>query len=266
MKKHVPIIAFLLFAWNLSHAQILHTENFSVILDTAKNFKGNILPSFKYQNLREDLIKFENTADFSLRFGQNALTMANRFELSKFGEETFQSGGYVYLEYRAISKASPFALEPYGQVHWNEVRGLDRKYAGGLNFRWRIVSNETTGFFAGIGPFYEFERWDFRGVRANVELPNDRSPIERELWRLGSYISFKQEVAEKVILDFSVYYQNSYDQLFTDPRLGSSARITYMLTKFLGLTLLYQNIYDPAPLVPIPELFHDLTFSVNISL
>ena len=83
-------------------AQILHAESFTVILDTSKFIKGKIVPDFKFQNLKEDLIEFENTSDISFRFKKNAITIANKIELSKYGDEVLLSGGFLYMEYRRI--------------------------------------------------------------------------------------------------------------------------------------------------------------------
>jgi hypothetical protein len=265
-RKILPASIFIFLFSFSSYAQILHYENFAVILDTTKHVKGNVVPSFQFQNLKEDLIKFENTADFSLLFGKNAMTIANKVELSRFGEETFESGGYLYIEYRRIQDTLPFALEPYFQAHWNEVRGLDRKYAAGINLRWRVLYKKNSGIFAGIGPFYEFETWDYRGVPDSEAIPNPANPITRELVRLGSYVSYKQRLADKFLLDFSIYYQDDIQNLFQIPRAGSSSRITYKLTKYLGLTLLYQNMYDPNPVVPIDKLYHNVTFSFSINI
>ncbi|WP_375578903.1 hypothetical protein ABWH96_18070 [Marivirga tractuosa] len=265
MPKFHLILILIFSSFSLS-GQILHYENFAVILDTTKHVKGNIVPSFQFQNLKEDLIKFENTADFSLLFEKNAMTIANKVELSRFGDETFESGGYLYIEYRRIQDTLPFALEPYFQAHWNEVRGLDRKYAAGFNLRWRVLYKKNSGIFAGIGPFYEFERWDYRGVPDSETIPNPANPITNELVRLGSYISYKQRLADKFLLDFSIYYQDDIQSLFDTPRAGSSSRITYKLTQYLGLTLLYQNMYDPSPVVPIDELYHNVTFSFSINI
>ncbi|WKV12494.1 DUF481 domain-containing protein [Marivirga harenae] len=265
----MPKIFFTIALFILSFSavgQILHFENFAVILDTTKHITGNIVPSFQYQNLKEDLIKFENTADFSILFDHNAFTIANKVELSRFGDETFESGGYFFIEYRRIQDTLPFALEPYFQAHWNEVRGLDRKYAAGANFRWRILYKKSAGIFAGIGPFYEYERWDYRGVPDSEVIPNPANPITNEQIRLGSYISYKQRISDKFLLDLSIYYQDKIENLFNVPRAGSSSRLTYKLTKYLGLTLLYQNTYDPSPVVPIDKLYHNVTFSFSINI
>ncbi|MFA5670034.1 MAG: hypothetical protein WC967_12365 [Balneolaceae bacterium] len=132
--------------------QILHTESFAVILDTSNVIKGNIVPDFKFQNLKEDLIEFENTTDISFRLKNNAITLANKIELSKYGDEVLLSGGFMYLEYRRIFD-NKFVIEPFSQVHWAEARGLAFKYAGGINLRYRVYSSEKAGFFVGTGPF-----------------------------------------------------------------------------------------------------------------
>ncbi|HET8861552.1 hypothetical protein [Marivirga sp.] len=265
MLKFYTLILMLFISY-ASIGQILHYENFAVILDTNKHVKGNIVPSFQFQNLKEDLIKFENTADFSVLLGHNALTVANKVEFSRFGDETFESGGYFYAEYRRIQDTLPFALEPYLQAHWNEVRGLNRKYATGVNLRWRVLYKKNVGVFAGIGPFYEFEEWDYRGVPDSDVSSNITNSITTELIRMGSYISYKQTIAEKFILDFSIYYQDDIQNLFDTPRAGSSSRATYKLTRYLGLTLLYQNMYDPSPVVPIDKLYHNVKFSFSINI
>jgi len=55
-----------------------------VILDTSKHIQGNLLPSFKYQNPKEDLSEFANQEDLSALLEHNALTIANNIEVSRF--------------------------------------------------------------------------------------------------------------------------------------------------------------------------------------
>jgi len=246
MKKNFLAILIIFFVGVYAGSgQILHTESFSVILDTTQKIKGSIVPDFKYQNQKEDLIEFENTSDISFQFKKNAVTLANKIELSKYGDQTLLSGGYLYMEYRKILEKR-FALEPYSQLHWSEARGLAFKYAGGINARYRIVTNDKIGFFAGSGPFYEYD------------------VISEEI-KLGTYISFKWETSFNISIDISLYHQSRFDELFTTPRLASSSSITFSFTEHLGLILQYQNIYDYNPLVPIDKLYNKVTFTVDIS-
>ncbi|MEP0985055.1 hypothetical protein [Ekhidna sp.] len=103
----------------LLKAQILFTESYTVILDTTKQIKGNFLPSFKYQNQRENLLEFSNQADLSALIGDNAITFANNVAVTRFGGETILSGGYIYGEYRHLYEK---------RLHWRPtVRYIGRR-------------------------------------------------------------------------------------------------------------------------------------------
>lgn len=251
------------FSYRTGLSQILHTENFNVVIDTAEVLKGNLTPNFRYRNLKENFLEIANTADISVRINNQAFTVANRVEYSLFGTENIMSGGFLYLEYVNI-RSKRIALEPFFQMHWREARGLERKYAGGMYFRWRAIVNDNTGLFFGVGGLYEFERWNYSGVPDEL-ISSDLSPVEVNRIRGISYISFKQKIGDLFDLDISGYYQ---PLLFEQPenfRLASSFELTYNLTRFFGLRFLYQNIYDPTPLVPIDELYHDATFGITLS-
>ena len=252
-----------MISFTRTYGQILHTESFSVILDTSKLIKGNIVPDFKFQNLKENLIEFENTSDITFRMKKSAITIANKIELSKYGKEVLLSGGFLYIEYRKTFD-SRFVFEPYSQLHWSESRGLELKYAGGINLRYRIYLSEMIGFYFGTGPFYEFEKWNYHGVRDDL-VPTNPIDVVREQYKLGSYVSFKLKTDFNFDFDISLYYQSSFEELFASPRLASSSSIKYNFTEHLGLVLQYQNIYDYKPVVPIDKLYNKILFSFEVS-
>ena len=244
-------------------AQVLHTENFNVVIDTSKTIKGNFTPSFRFRNLKEDFLEIGNTSDLSIRIKNHTFTVANRIEYSILGKENILSGGFIYLEYVNL-QSKKIAFEPFFQMHWREIRGLDRKYAGGLNIRWRALVKENTGLFFGIGTLYEFERWNYSGVADDL-LPTDQTPVKIEQFRGTSYISYKQKLGDLFDLDISGYYQPTFSNPFQKYRLASSFELTYNFTKFIGLRFLYQNIFETKPLVPIDNLYHDVNFCITLS-
>lgn len=243
--------------------QILHTEAFSVILDTNKIVKGSIIPDFKWQNQKENLLEFENLTNISFRIKNNALTIANKIEASRFGTENILSGGYLYLEYRRIFDKR-FAIEPFMQTHWSEARGLESKYAVGVNMRFRIFVSESIGFFMGSGPFYEYEKWNYNGV-PDEKLPTDRTAIITSYTKSGSYVSIKWFTSQDFDFDFSIYHQSRYRDFFKSPRLGSNTSVTYNITEHIGLIVAYQNIYDPMPQVPIDMLFNKILMTIEVA-
>jgi len=244
-------------------AQILHTESFSEILDTSQFIKGSIVPDFKFKSQKKDYIEFENTADIAFLFKQSAVTIGNKIELSKYGNETFLSGSYLYLEYRKILPKK-ISIEPYSQLHWSEAMGLVFKYAGGINLRTRILCSDLLGFYAGLGPFYEYERWNYEGVKDSLVPTNPKDTIV-ESFKLGAYLSFKWETDYNINLDISFYYQSKYDVLFESPRLASSIGLSYSFTDHFALIVKYQNIYDYDPVVPIDKLYNKVVSTIEIS-
>lgn len=246
------------------YSQVLFTESFSVILDTTKSKKGIIIPDLKFQTQRKNLFEFQNIADISIRIKKSALTFANKIELSKFGKETFLSGGYLYSEYRRLFD-NKVTHESFAQIQWAEARGLELKYAFGTNLRYRLVTNDRLGIYFGIGPFYEFERWNYKGVSDTSLLPSSLNPIESTILKIGSYASIKYQLTQKVFLDLSLYHQNKIERFTKNPRLASSSRVTYEISEHLGFSFIYQTIYDFNPIVPIDKDFHRIISSVSIS-
>ena len=259
------IISLLVIISSKNYSQVLHTESFNVILDSTKRIKGSVVPNLMFQTQKKDLLEFENIADFSFRLSrEHAFTFGNKFAFSKFGKETLLSGGYVYIEYRRIMEQK-IALEPFSQVHWAESRGMEFKYAGGINLRWRILTREKIGIYAGTGPFYEWERWNYDGVPAQRKLPADLSSVRQVDLKMGSYLSFKVKPFEEFIFDLSAYHQSRFDEIFLTPRLASSTDVTWNFTDYLGLSLIYQNIYDYAPAVPIKKDFHKIILGISVN-
>ncbi len=262
--RSIVMASMYLFVATALKGQVLFTESYSVILDSASTVKGSILPGFRYQNQKETLIEIENQADISIKIGDNAVTFANQIAFSRFGGETILGGGYVYSEFRHFYEKK-FTTEYYAQVHWAEARGMDRKYAVGANARWRLHKSKGFGLFLGIGPFYEYEKWNFDGIADTDKIPANDDPRVQENVKLGSYISLKYHPIDKLSMDISLYHQARFDQLVNEPRLASSARVRYNFTSNLGLALTHQLIYDPAPIVPIDNIFQLLDLGVSIT-
>ncbi|MFZ5972422.1 MAG: hypothetical protein ACOYXA_12590 [Bacteroidota bacterium] len=257
------VICLMMLVSYCAQSQILFSESFNVILDTAQRVKGSVAPELRIQTQKELLVEFTNTADISIRINNSYLTLANKIETGSFGKDVFLSGGYVYAEIvNTVQKA--VTTEIYGQVHWAEARGLNRRYAGGIDARFRLFHRGRSGVFAGIGPFYEFEQWTHRGV-PDERLPSNPLPVDSMNVKMSTYISLKHWFFDRVFLDLSLYHQSRLDEVFYRPRLASSARLAYQISKHLQLTGTYQNIYDYQPLVPIDKWFHRLKASLAVS-
>lgn len=258
------LIVLFAIAGHPLNAQVLQTESFNVILDSTKTVKGSFMPSFRYRNVQKEYIEIENSADITFRFNNHAFTFANKLEYAIYGKENIMSGGFVYVEYRNIHSKT-ITIEPFAQMHWQEIRGLELKYAGGANTRWRIIVKPDLGFFAGLGAFYEYERWNYSGIQDPTLIPVDAKPVTVNIFRGSSYLSLKKKFGDLFNLDISGYYQPAVGEYPVSHRLASSSALTYNISQYFGLTLVYQNIYDSNPVVPVQKLYNDINMGVTIS-
>jgi hypothetical protein len=244
------------------YSQVIFTESFTVILDSAR-VRGSITPELRIRTQKKVLTEIDNLADVSIRIKRSRLTLANRIEFSKYGNELALSGGYLYAELRNFTE-NLIVPEYYGQVVYDHPRGLQIKYAGGINARLRIYTKNGVGLFFGLGPFYEYERWDYSGVDDDL-VPVDPSIHTVQQFKLASYISYKQILFDVLDLDFSFYYQDRFSEIFRSPRLASSMKIGFRITKHFEALVMYQNIYDFQPVVPINQWYHDYYATISIN-
>ena len=70
---------------------------------------------------------------------------------------------------------------------------------------------------------------------------------------------------EKLVFDLSAYHQSRFDKVFSTPRLASSSEVLWNFTEYFGMSLIYQNIYDYAPVVPIRKDFHKIIFGISVN-
>lgn len=253
----------LLLSPSLAQAQLLFPESYAIILDTTKQFKGSAAPSIQLRKQKYTYTEISNSADLSYRFSRHAITVANRFELTKDGDDVVLSGGFVYARYKTFYD-NPLIWEHYAQYHWADVRGLQQKFAVGTNLRYKFYKNMKGGLFAGAGPFFEHEEWNYNGVR-DENLPPDTSPIYTDLLKYNIYISSIREITEKLELQNAFYIQNRLTRGFEEPRIAASIGVILALTDYIGIGFQYQTIYDFQPMVPIDKFYYNTFAQLEVT-
>lgn len=255
MKK----ILFLCFCLPLlAQSQLLFPESFVVIFDSTRHFKGSVAPSLEIKTQRQLYVEITNRADMAFRFKNHGITVANKFELTRDGDQTILSGGFIYGKFKTFYD-NPFVLEHYAQYQWAEARGLQQKVALGSNLRYKIFKSQKGGAFAGAGVFYEYELWNYRGVPED-RLPTETPNVENKKLKLNVYISTKRNLSQKIRFEGAIYFQDDFEPLFDNPRWAGAIALSYSFTENIAFAVNLQTIYDFAPLVPVDKLWFN-TFS-----
>jgi len=260
--KRIINICFIILCTSILHSQVIFTESFTVILDSSR-VKGSITPEIRIRTQKKVLTEIDNLADLSIRIKNSNLTFANRIEFSRYGNELALSGGYIYAELRNFTDKR-IVPEYYGQVVYDHPRGLKIKYAAGVYARFKIYTKNTMGLFFGLVPFYEYATWDYSGVEDGL-LPPDPVDITNKNIKIASYISYKQQLFNLINIDISGYYQSKFNTMFSLPRIASSIKFGIQITEYFEALVMYQNIYDFQPIVPINKWYHNYYTTVSIT-
>ncbi|MEQ9008865.1 MAG: hypothetical protein RLP12_13335, partial [Ekhidna sp.] len=80
----------------IAQSQLLFPESFVVIFDSTRHFKGSVAPSLEIKTQRQLYVEITNRADMAFRFKNHGITVANKFELTRDGDQTILSGGFIY--------------------------------------------------------------------------------------------------------------------------------------------------------------------------
>tara|TARA_R110000737_G_scaffold351559_2_gene394203 strand:+ start:10100 stop:10927 length:828 start_codon:yes stop_codon:yes gene_type:complete len=261
--KHLFFFALAALSFATARGQMLFPESYAIILDTTRHFKGSVAPSVQLRRQKNNYTEISNTADLVYRFKSHAITVANKFELTKDGDDVVLSGGFIYARYKTFYD-NPLIMEYYAQYHWADVRGLQEKYAAGANVRYKFYKNVKGGLFAGAGPFLEREKWNFEGVRDD-DLPPDTSPVKTDALKFNLYISSIRCITEKIEIQNAVYLQNKFTDAFNQPRLAASLGVLLSITEYIGVGFQFQTIYDYRPIVPIDKFYYNTFTQLEIT-
>jgi len=255
--KRIILTIFLAIVFMFkTSAQFLFTESFILIpVDTQKHYAGNISGSFSSQTQKETVNQIAARAELAIRLkGNNILTVANNLQIITNGNQTILSGGYLFARFRKDISRS-FYPEYFAQYQWLESRGLEQKFAITANIRKRIYRDEKLTLATAVGFMFEYEKWNFEGVKAE-NLPVNTNFRETYNPRFNWYFSYEQSLNEQIIINAGIYYfiKTNFNQPL--PRIGLHTRFGYRLTKNLRYNLNLRAMNDYQPIVPVSNLWY----------
>jgi len=151
------------------------------------------------------------------------------------------------------------SVEIYGQYSYDNFRGLDPRMLLGANIRQTLTSSESVELTAGVGPMYEWERW---------QHPNTDVIQEVSFLKLNTFLVVRKSISEWVDLNAITYYQVGYDNDISAlrHRWSGTVNINTRLSKRWSLNNAFQYSYEDKPIVPITKFIFDWRVGLSIDL
>ncbi len=256
-------IVYILFCFFLSlpmQAQMLFSENQTMIIDSTKTIQGSLQPVLDFKTEKENVLTLKNTANLNLLIGRNrVINLINKLEFSTYGKNITVSGGYVHAEYRYLLYHA-FEVYPYAESQWAGSRGMTFKVSTGLQSRYRLVNTTHSLMFAALGFFYEFEKWEYPNPPAGTNPHAYSRSIKSHL-----SLSFKHTIGEKWELTTTAIHQAKPDSYFKSARFGGAVDLAYHITPKIGVRGTYRIIYDTTPIVPVRKDYNTVDVGLDIA-
>ena len=180
------------------------------------------------------------------------------------GKQSLQNDGYVHLRFKD-NDTRKISLEEYIQYQWNGAWGMEYRFLGGANTRFKLFHKQAFNFYAGLGVFHESEKWNWSGVKDPQLIPVNPPKVTRQAWRLNNYWKVAGKLSPMVDVAAVTFLQFPFSGNFLRPRWYLDVNAFIKTGKHFSIVLHWDHILDDQPAVPISNYFYSFStgFQVN---
>ncbi|WP_420316345.1 hypothetical protein [Ekhidna sp.] len=241
-------------------AQILKVDKGFLATDSSNYFTGVIDATFAINNRSSTVdqqniyVGVNNNVDLVYIAERSATVLISGLNYFKIGDGPLIYNGSAHLR-QVLRRTAKLTPEFFIQGQFDESRNMEFRmlYGGGL--RWNILQKENS-LFAGVGVFRENERWN-----------GPEGEINKNLWKLNSYLSADVKLTESININAIIYFQSGRDGAIDAFRNRLSGQLEFKnaLTEKFKLKMTSNFLLDDKPIIPLNEFIYEVYFGVEYS-
>lgn len=221
--------------------------------------------SYNSDKQKNNVTEFNSNFEYDRIFtNQYAFISSIKNDLTSNGGELIQNEGLIQLRYRD-NDTRKFSPELFLQYQWNGAWGMENRLLQGINLRERWIEKSGFDLITATGVFREVETWNWNGVNESL-VPVDASAIEKDLFRLNTYLKSGVQIAKN--LDFSAitFLQFPLNADFAKPRWFWDCNLNFNMSKNLSFQIHYDHMLDSNRVVPISNYYYSISTGIQIVL
>jgi len=258
MQCYLSVIASIFYVTILG--QILNVDRQN-IKDTAfKRYRFYLNLGFSLDKQKKNLVEFNSQAENDFYFKKKPIvwiTHAN-IDASFNGAYVLENNGYVQMRLRDNDSRRLYP-DYFIQYQWNGVWGLQSRALAGCNARFRFFENKKDDLYAGIGFFYEYEKWNpfltsFAFSQDSVNV------VYRSLPRLNLTAKTAFHLKDGIDISGSTFIQfplNEQFANFMNPRWFIDLKLYFTITKHFAVVINYDHNFDAYRPLPIDTYYYN---------
>lgn len=199
-----------------------------------------------------------NTGEWMLQKNKSLFILAGSYRFTYNGPDDILNAGYFHCRFR-LGYRNKFQPETFLQYQWDNRRGLEYRALAGANIRYNFWKGDRWDFNAGLGLFYEEEKWNYAAVDS-AKVPALATPLLNRLLKINSYIRLNFKASDNSDLALNIFLQTRPFEV--KPRIAPNLQWNINAGKHIGISISFSGIYDAAPVVPIHQFYYSLSNSI----
>jgi hypothetical protein len=215
------------------------------------------------RNLLEFSSQLEN--DFFLKKKDLVWISLAHTDAAVNGSTILENNGYFQMRLRDNDKRLVYP-DYFIQYQWNGVWGLQNRALAGCNARFRFWESRKDDLYAGIGLFYEYEKWN-PAISGFGFSQDSLQIVYRNIPRFNLTAKTAVQLKEGIDLSASSFVQfplNDRFNHFFNPRWFIDLNLFMSVTKHLSIQIHYDHNFDAYRPLPIDNWYYN--FNVGFQL
>lgn len=240
--------------------QILKVDKSHLATDSAGYFTGVMDASFNVNNRastpdRQNVyVGINQNADMVYVGDRHATVLISGINYFKIGDGPLVYNGSAHVR-EVFNRKETLSPEIYGQAQFDESRNMELRWLLGGGMRWNVLRGENS-LHLGLGTFREHERW-----KGEIGL------IEKNLWKVNTYIGADLSLTEEVSFNTIFYLQSGWDEEIGSfrNRVSGQVEIKTTISKRVKVKMASSLLVDSRPIIPVNKLIYETYFGVEYS-
>ncbi len=250
------LFAFLLCGLT-GFGQILNIEKARLdSLDKSHPYRISFESKFNFYNRsggegeQAKFASFSNDLNAVLAPGKTSYVVLGNLAYTENNGSTILNNGYLHLRTN-FNYQKTWSKEVYGQLQYDNFRGLTQRYLLGGGVRWKALKNRKFDLILGTGPMFEREDW---------KIPDSEDIEDVAFLKLSSYFIVRWDIVKNVNFNTIFYYQVGYDQRINAARnrISSTTNFNFKISKHLSFTTSIAMAYEDKPIIPITRFIYSV--------
>ena len=154
------IYVLFIIAYSPLFSQVLNVDRETDSDSSSRKFRAFTTLSFSNEKQKKSLIDFTNKTELNYFLKKDYLLIfLGQVDVAFNGNVVNENNGFFQLRFRDNDKRK-VSPDIFSQYQWNGIQGMEYRILGGVNARFKFLEKKKSDFYAGIGVFYESEKWN----------------------------------------------------------------------------------------------------------